>query len=127
MLNWQTIKVALAPWGHRVQILADFINLAAQIAALVRRHAADAAIHLGVAASFLHRPALLFRACLVAAGIELANVASARLARRLGLRLGLIVTRRVLLMLLWRRLIAALTTRTILAFGMRQAGAQHAA
>ena len=49
-----------------VNILAHFVDLATQITALIRRQAANAAVHLGVAAGFLHRAALFFGTGLVA-------------------------------------------------------------
>jgi hypothetical protein len=68
-------------WRYRVQVLAYFVNLSAQVAPLVRRHAADPAIHFRIAASFLHGAALFLGTFFVATRIELAGIAGARLRR----------------------------------------------
>jgi hypothetical protein len=90
--------------------LADLVDLAAQVAAFVRRHAADAAIEFRIAAGFLHGAALFFGARFVAARIELAIVGGALFG--------------ALTALLVLRLLAA---RAVPAIGMRQYGAagQH--
>jgi hypothetical protein len=114
-----------------VDILAHFVDLAPQVAPLVRCQAANAAAHFGVARGLLHGAALFLGARLVAAGIELAWVGLAlfRLARLgLALLLGLGLRTRCLAQRRWMIVAALLAAVAAIgcALGMDGAGAQDA-
>ena len=117
-----------------VDILADFVDLATQVAPLVRRQAADAARHFGVAAGVLHGAALLFCARLVAARIDLARLLLLTLARFGLARLGRTSLRRALLRMAVAALVAVLLAIAVtvaagigMGMGMGQRGAQQTA
>jgi hypothetical protein len=126
-VNWKRQQFAFLMAGRQsVQILAHFIDLAAQVAALVRGQAAGAAAHFGIVAGFLHGAALLFRARLVAARIDLALGLGRTLLLLSTLLVGTLlhVALRIALHFTRRRLVAAAAVTLV---GAGQAGAQQSA